>query len=69
MKNAIAALLFCAVAAGAFAEDIKIRPSVWGTQEWPGGYNLYRGGTKIGEMKASNWGQERSRNDRRFAMC
>jgi len=58
MKKLIAATLFCAAAAGAFAEDLKVRPSVWGTQNWPGGYNLYRGGVKTGELKASVWGQE-----------
>lgn len=58
MKNTIAVILFCAATAGALAEDIKVRPSVWGTKEWPGGYNLYRGDVKVGELKASVWGQD-----------
>jgi len=60
MKNAIAALLFCAVAAGASAEEFAIRPSVWGTQKWPGGYEIYNSrGVLVGEAKASVWGQEK----------
>lgn len=60
MKNAIAALLFCTVAAGAFAEEFAIRPSVWGTQKWPGGYEIYNSrGVLVGEAKASVWGQEK----------
>ncbi|NBX75260.1 MAG: hypothetical protein EBQ92_01740 [Proteobacteria bacterium] len=60
MKNAITALLFCIVAAGASAEEFAIRPSVWGTQKWPGGYEIYNSrGVLVGEAKASVWGQEK----------
>jgi hypothetical protein len=60
MKNTIAVILFCAATAGALAEEktLTIRPSVWGTQKWPGGYELYRGNVKTGELKASVWGQD-----------
>ena len=60
MKNVIAALLFCAVAAGALAEEFAIRPSVWGTQKWPGGYEIYNShGILVGEARASVWGQDK----------
>lgn len=60
MKNAIAALVLCALAAGAHAEEFSIRPSVWGTQKWPGGYEIYNSrGVLVGEAKASVWGQEK----------
>jgi opacity protein-like surface antigen len=59
MKKLIAALCVVALAAGAQAEDFAIRPSVWGTQKWPGGYDLYSGGVKVGEAKASVWGQQK----------
>ena len=59
MKKLIAALCVVAFAAGAQAEDFAIRPSVWGTQKWPGGYDLYAGGVKVGEAKASVWGQQK----------
>jgi len=59
MKKLIAALCVVAFAAGAHAEDFAIRPSVWGTQKWPGGYDLYAGGVKVGEAKASVWGQQK----------
>lgn len=60
MKNAIAALVLCALAAGAHAEEFAIRPSVWGTQKWPGGYEIYNSrGILVGEAKASVWGQEK----------
>lgn len=60
MKNTIAAFVFCALAAGAQAEKFAIRPSVWGTQKWPGGYEIYNSrGVKVGEARASVWGQEK----------
>lgn len=59
MKKLIAALCVVSFAAGAQAEDFAIRPSVWGTQKWPGGYDLYAGGVKVGEAKASVWGQQK----------
>jgi opacity protein-like surface antigen len=59
MKKLIAALCVVAFAAGAQAEDFAIRPSVWGTQKWPGGYDLYASGVKVGEAKASVWGQQK----------
>lgn len=59
MKKLIAALCVVAFAAGAQAEEFAIRPSVWGTQKWPGGYDLYAGGVKVGEAKASVWGQQK----------
>ena len=40
-------------------EKYQIRPSVWGTEKWPGGYELYKGNIKTGEAKASVWGQEK----------
>lgn len=59
MKFTFAAFACCALAAGALAEEFSIRPSVWGTKEWPGGYEIYNSrGIKIGEAKASNWGQD-----------
>lgn len=39
------------------AEEVLIRPSVWGTEKWPGGYDLFAGYRKVGEAKASEWGQ------------
>ena len=59
MKKLIAALCVVDFAAGSKAEDFAIRPSVWGTQKWPGGYDLYAGGVKVGEAKASVWGQQK----------
>jgi hypothetical protein len=59
MKSTLAFLTFCAVAACALADDYAIRPSVWGTQKWPGGYDVYSNGVKVGEAKASVWGQQK----------
>lgn len=60
MKNTIAAFVFCVLAAGALAEEFAIRPSVWGTRKWPGGYEIYNSrGVLVGEAKASVWGQEK----------
>ena len=59
MKSTLAVFTFSALAACALAEDCAIRPSVWGTQKWPGGYDLYSNGVKVGEAKASVWGQQK----------
>jgi hypothetical protein len=32
---------------------------VWGTEKWPGGYELYMGNKKVGEAEASVWGQDK----------
>ena len=59
MKSTLAVFTFCAVAACALADEYAIRPSVWGTQKWPGGYDVYSNGVKVGEAKASVWGQQK----------
>ena len=38
------------------AEELEIRPSVWGTGKWYGGYEVYSGDKKIGEIRPSVWG-------------
>ena len=38
------------------AEELEIRPSVWGTEKWYGGYEAYSGDKKIGEIRPSVWG-------------
>lgn len=41
-------------------EEMVIRPSVWGTDKWYGGYELFNSrGLQIGEAKPSVWGQEK----------
>ena len=59
IKTFVVAVSLIALATGAYAEDFAIRPSVWGTQKWPGGYDLYANGVKVGEAKASVWGQQK----------
>ena len=44
----------------ALAQDkIQIRPSVWGTEKWYGGYEFYRDGKLKQEIRPSVWGTER----------
>jgi len=51
---------FLLLAAGfiftAKAEAVEIRPSVWGTEKWYGGYEVYSKDKKIGEIRPSVWG-------------
>jgi hypothetical protein len=42
-----------------WAEEISIRPSVWGQEKWYGGYELYSGDKKIGPVRPSVWGTEK----------
>lgn len=43
-----------------FGEEIVIRPSVWGTDKWYGGFDVYNSrALQIGEAKPSVWGQEK----------
>jgi len=37
-------------------EEVEIRPSVWGTEKWYGGYEVYSKDKKIGEIRPSVWG-------------
>jgi len=52
--------LFLLLVAGfiftAKAEEVEIRPSVWGTEKWYGGYEVYSKDKKIGEIRPSVWG-------------
>lgn len=41
------------------AEEMLIRPSVWGQDKWYGGYELYSGDKKIGAVRPSVWGTEK----------
>lgn len=60
MKLSFTAFILFVLISAAGAEEFIIRPSVWGTQKWPGGYEIYNSrGFKIGEAKASNWGQDK----------
>ena len=59
MKKIIVPLA-CLVVVCAFAEEkYQIRPSVWGTEKWYGGYEVYSKDKKIGEIRPSVWGTER----------
>ena len=55
--------LFLLLVAGfiftAKAEEVEIRPSVWGTEKWYGGYEVYSKDNKIGEIRPSVWGTEK----------
>ena len=42
-----------------WAEEISIRPSIWGQEKWYGGYELYSGDKKIGAVRPSVWGTEK----------
>ena len=60
MKFSIVGLALFAMVSGVLAEEFAIRPSVWGTQKWTGGYEIYNSrGVLVGEAKASVWGQEK----------
>jgi hypothetical protein len=41
------------------AEEVLIRPSVWGQDKWYGGYELFSGDKKIGAVRPSVWGTEK----------
>ena len=43
----------------ALADEVLIRPSVWGQDKWYGGYELYSGDKKIGAVRPSVWGTEK----------
>lgn len=59
MKKTIL-LLACLVGGSAFGEEkYKVRPSVWGTEKWYGGYEVYSQDKKIGEIRPSVWGTEK----------
>lgn len=49
-------LLVGVFASTATAEEVEIRPSVWGTEKWYGGYEVYAKDKKIGEIRPSVWG-------------
>lgn len=42
-----------------FAEEVELRPSVWGTEKWYGGYEAFSKAGKIGEIKPSVWGTKK----------
>lgn len=60
MKNNIRllwAFIFAALSQLTMAEDkIEIRPSVWGTEKWYGGYEVYKNGKMDLEIRPSVWG-------------
>jgi len=48
--------LFLAFVQVGRSEELEIRPSVWGTEKWYGGYEVYSGDKRIGEIRPSVWG-------------
>ena len=53
-------LLWCLAFGGSgWAEEIYVRPSVWGQEKWYGGYELLSGDKKIGAVRPSVWGKEK----------
>ena len=41
------------------ADEVSIRPSVWGQEKWYGGYELFSGDKKMGAVRPSVWGTEK----------
>jgi len=59
MKILICSLV-CLFGWWSYAEEkYQIRPSVWGTEKWYGGYEVYSKDKKIGEVRPSVWGTEK----------
>jgi hypothetical protein len=53
-------LVACLAGGSAFGEEkYEVRPSVWGTEKWYGGYEVYSRDKKIGEIRPSVWGTEK----------
>jgi len=53
-------LLVCLVGGSVVGEEkYEIRPSVWGTENWYGGYEIYSKDEKIGKIRPSVWGTEK----------
>lgn len=52
-------MVILVLAGCAIAEEVEIRPSVWGAEKWYGGYELYSGDKKIGAVRPSVWGTEK----------
>lgn len=47
-----------------FSEEYKIKPSVWGTEKWYGGYEVYKinkygSEEKVAAIKPSVWGKDK----------
>jgi len=59
MKKIIHLLTYLIVGCAFAEEKYQIRPSVWGTEKWYGGYAVYAEDKKIGEIRPSVWGTER----------
>ena len=59
--------LACLVVVCAFAEEkYQIRPSVWGTEKWYGGYEVHSKDKKIGEIRPSVWVRNAGRADMNY---
>lgn len=59
MKRFIFLFILQGIYATQAEEKLEIRPSVWGTQSWVGGYDIYSGDKKAGSIRASVWGTEK----------
>lgn len=58
LKRAVLFGVLSGLVLSAVADEVLIRPSVWGQEKWYGGYELYSGDKKIGAVRPSVWGTE-----------
>jgi hypothetical protein len=56
MKTIRSVIMMFVLTGWVTAEEVEIRPSVWGTEKWYGGYEVYAKDKKIGEIRPSVWG-------------
>lgn len=59
MKNPLCLLICLFGTLGIAEEKYQIRPSVWGTEKWYGGYDFYYKEKKAAEVRPSVWGTEK----------